>query len=35
MDTFGTIDAYIMTKFQGKKIKTKAVTARNDGCPIE
>lgn len=35
MDYFGTIDAYIMTKFQGKKLKTKAVTAKNDVAAIE
>ena len=35
MDTFlGTIDAYIQTKFQGKKMKTKAVTAKNDVAAI-
>ena len=31
----GTIDAYIITKFNGKKIRTKAVTAKNDVCAIE
>ena len=35
MDTFGTIDAYIKGNFQGKKIRTEAVTAKNDICPIE
>ena len=35
MDTFGTIDAYIKGKFQGKKIRTVAVTAKNDVCAIE
>ena len=35
MDTFGTIDAFIKGKFQGKVIKTEAVTARNDVCAIE
>ena len=35
MDTFGTIDAYISGKFQGKKIRTKAVKARNDVAAIE
>ena len=35
MDTFGTIDAYIKGKFQGKKIRTKAVTAKNSVCAIE
>lgn len=35
MDTFGTIDAYIKGKFNGKKIRTVAVTAKNDLCPIE
>lgn len=35
MDTFGTIDAFIKGKFNGKTIKTKAVTARNDICAIE
>ena len=35
MDTFGTIDAYISAKFNGKKIRTKAVTAKNDVCAIE
>ena len=35
MDTFGTIDAYITGKFQGKKIRTTAVTAKNDVCAIE
>ena len=35
MDTFGTIDAYIKGKFNGKRIRTKAVTARNDVCAME
>ena len=35
MDMFGTIDAYIKTKFMGKTLKTKAVTAKNDVAPIE
>ena len=35
MDTFGTIDAYIRGKFHGKKIRTVAVTAKNDVCAIE
>ena len=35
MDTFGTIDAYITGKFQGKKIRTVAVTAKNDVCAME
>ena len=35
MDMFGTIDAYIKTTFHGKKMKTKAVTAKNDIAPIE
>ena len=35
MDTFGAIDAYITGKFQGKKIRTVAVTAKNDVCAIE
>jgi len=35
MDTFGTIDAYIAGKFNGKKIRTVAVKARNDVCPFE
>ena len=35
MDTWGTIDAYIKTTFQGKKMKTKTVTAKNDITLIE
>jgi len=35
MDTFGSIDAYILAKFQGKKIRTTAVTAKNDVAAIE
>lgn len=34
MDTFGTIDAYIWTKFQGKEMKTAAVTAKNEVAAI-
>mmetsp|Transcript_40372 Transcript_40372/g.52910 ORF Transcript_40372/g.52910 Transcript_40372/m.52910 type:complete len:170 (+) Transcript_40372:543-1052(+) len=35
MDTFGSIDAYVFGKFQGKKIRTTAVTAKNDIAAIE
>jgi len=35
MDTFGTIDAYIYGKFNGKAIRTVAVTARKELCAIE
>ena len=35
MDTFGSIDAYVTGKFQGKKIKTTAVTAKNDIAALE
>lgn len=35
MDMFGTIDAYIKGKFQGKKIRTEAKTAKNDVCAME
>ena len=35
MDTFGTIDAYVITKFGGKEMKTTAVTAKSDVAAIE
>lgn len=35
MDTFGTIDALIKGKYQGKKMQTKAVKAKNDVAAIE
>ena len=35
MDTFGSIDAFITGKFNGKKIRTTAVTAKNDIAAIE
>jgi hypothetical protein len=35
MDTWGTIDAFIKTTFQGKKMKTVAKTAKGDITLIE
>lgn len=35
MDTFGTIDAFVCGKFNGKLIRTVAVKSRNEVCPIE
>lgn len=35
MDMFGTIDAFIQAKFNGKLMKTVAATAKNDIAAIE
>ena len=35
MDTWGTIDAFIKTKFQNRVIKTEPVTAKDNVAPIE
>jgi len=35
MDMFGTIDAFIQCKFNGKEMRTPAATAKNDVAAIE
>ena len=34
LDTFGTIDAYLITKYQGRKMRTTKVTAKNNVAAI-
>ena len=35
MDTWGTIDAFIETKFMGKTLRTNPITAKNDVAALE